>query len=585
MRSPGFFLPLPVKERILNCVHYGQAARQDGSLALCHSRRERESDMIVSMKFAGSLTAVIMLALLSATVLAGQKDQRKEEGEDHFRKWLNEDVFYIITQDEREIFEKLSTPEEKENFIEQFWVRRDPDGRTAVNEFKEEHYRRIAYANERFHSGIPGWKTDRGRIYILYGEPDEISGKPAGGMHVRSPYEGGGTTSVFPFETWRYNYIEGIGNDVEIEFVDPHQSGEFRLARDPQEKDALLYIPNAGLTLSEAAGATDKRDRILTRNLANQVLNSSNPYTVFRSKDQPFERLLRQAQLERPPVVRFKDLETVVRSQVSYQSLPYQLKIHFVRVGGADVLAPLTIQIPNRELGYQQLPNGTHRAAVQLYGEVWDIGKRLVYNFEDELLVEHSQDQFSEGLRLNSIHQRYIPLKPGRFIVKLVIKDSYAGKVSTADQLIVVPSFPDDRLSASSIILADAIIPEESGDDPGMFSLGGFKIIPSVDSIYDPSDYVFVYFQLYKVALDQQSLQPNLKFKRSIRGLGDSSLAETLQPRIASFTDNRVVVVDYIPAKDLPRGGHTLEYEVEDLTDGKTLKVSSRFTVSGKSDS
>ncbi len=104
-----------------------------------------------------------------------EKERRKREEKlrkelmTPYRKWLNEDVTYIITEEERATFKRLQTDEEREQFIEQFWLRRDPTPDSIENEYKEEHYRRIAYANEHFASGIPGWKTDRGRIYIEYG--------------------------------------------------------------------------------------------------------------------------------------------------------------------------------------------------------------------------------------------------------------------------------------------------------------------------------------------------------------------------------------------------------------------------------
>ncbi len=122
----------------------------------------------------------------------------KKELETPYRKWLNEDVAYIITDEERAAFKRLQTDEEREQFIEQFWLRRDPTPDTVENEFKEEHYRRIAYANEHYASGIPGWKTDRGRIYITYGPPDEIESHPSGGTYERPPEEGGGETSTYP---------------------------------------------------------------------------------------------------------------------------------------------------------------------------------------------------------------------------------------------------------------------------------------------------------------------------------------------------------------------------------------------------
>src|SRR3984957_19118329 len=190
-----------------------------------------------------------------------QAEKLRKELETPYRKWLNEDVVYIITDEEKTAFKRLATDEEREQFIEQFWLRRDPTPDTAENEFKEEHYRRIAYSNDHYASGIPGWKTDRGRIYIVYGPPDEIESHPSGGTYERPMKEGGGETSTYPFEQWRYRYLEGIGTNIIIEFVDPTMSGEFHMTMDPSEKDALLYVPGAGLTLSAQMGLSTKTDR------------------------------------------------------------------------------------------------------------------------------------------------------------------------------------------------------------------------------------------------------------------------------------------------------------------------------------
>src|SRR5256885_9003695 len=185
----------------------------------------------------------------------------KQELSKPYKKWLDEDVSYIITDEERAAFKQLPNDEERDNFIEAFWQRRDPTPDTEENEFKEEHYQRIAYANEHFAAGVPGWRTDRGRIYIVFGKPDEIDSHPSGGSYQRPMEEGGGETSTFPFEDWRYRYIEGIGQEVMIEFVDPCMCGEYHMTMDRSEKDALLYTPNGGLTLQEQLGRSNKLDR------------------------------------------------------------------------------------------------------------------------------------------------------------------------------------------------------------------------------------------------------------------------------------------------------------------------------------
>src|SRR5271155_2780781 len=185
----------------------------------------------------------------------------KQELSKTYKKWLDEDVVYIISDEERKAFKQLSNDEERDQFIEAFWQRRDPTPDTEENEFKEEHYRRIEYANEHFAAGIAGWRTDHGRIYIMYGAPDEIDGHPSGGNYDRPIEEGGGSTSTYPFEDWRYRYLEGIGQEVIIEFVDKCMCGEYHMTMDRSEKDALLYTPNAGLTMWEQMGMSSKNAR------------------------------------------------------------------------------------------------------------------------------------------------------------------------------------------------------------------------------------------------------------------------------------------------------------------------------------
>src|SRR5690606_2739927 len=168
---------------------------------------------------------------------------------------------------------------------------------------RDEYYERIAYANERFTSGIPGWRTDRGRIYIAWGKPDSVESHPAGGSYDRPSYEGGGSTTTYPFETWFYRHLEGVGSGIEIEFVDPTGTGEYRIARNANEKDALRYVRGAGMTLNEQLGLETRADRISGVNT-----NTSN---YMRQQDMPFERLQVLTDLQRPPQPKFSDLADI----------------------------------------------------------------------------------------------------------------------------------------------------------------------------------------------------------------------------------------------------------------------------------
>src|SRR6201988_1965141 len=224
----------------------------------------------------------------------------KQEVSGSYKKWLDEDVRWIITDEERSAFRQLSNDEERDQFIEAFWQRRDPTPDTIENEFKEEHYRRIAYANEHFPAGIPGWKTDRGRMYIMYGPADEIESHPSGGTYDRPMEEGGGTTSTYPFETWRYRYLEGIGQEVIIEFVDTCMCGDYHMTLDRSEKDALKNVPGAGLTLYEQMGMSSKADRFNGSGL--EQLGAGPMSTDSQTKE--FDRLEQFAKINQAPAVK-----------------------------------------------------------------------------------------------------------------------------------------------------------------------------------------------------------------------------------------------------------------------------------------
>src|SRR4051794_6248325 len=334
----------------------------------------------------------------------------KKELETPYRKWLNEDVAYIITDEERAAFKKLQTDEEREQFIEQFWLRRDPTPDSVENEFKEEHYRRIAYANEHYASGIPGWKTDRGRIYITFGPADEIESHPSGGTYERPPEEGGGTTSTFPFETWRYRYIEDIGNDIIIEFVDPTMSGEYRMTMDPSEKDALLYVPGAGLTLMEQMGMSSKTDRFNRTDGTHLGV----PFGAQTEKMNEFNRLEQFAKLQRPPAVKFKDLEAAVNSRISYNILPMRVRQDFFPLTDASVLTFITLQFDNKDLQFQN-KDGLQKASLNIFGKFPTMTRRIVTNFEDTVEVSCLQEQLADYTKRKSIYNKSVPLPPGTY--------------------------------------------------------------------------------------------------------------------------------------------------------------------------
>src|SRR5450432_2698376 len=375
-----------------------------------------------------------------------RRDERlRKELETPYRKWLNEDVSYIITDEERTAFKRLQTDEEREQFIEQFWLRRDPTPDTVENEFKEEHYRRIAYTNENFASGIPGWKADRGRIYITYGPPDEKESHPSGGTYERPTEEGGGTTSTFPFEQWRYRYIEGIGTDINIEFVDPTMSGEYRMTSDPSEKDALLYVPGAGLTMMEQMGMSSKTDRFNRTDGTHLGV----PFGAETEKMNQFNRLEQFAKLQRPPAVKFKDLEAAVNSRISYNILPMKVREDFFPLTEATVLAFITLQFDNKDLQFHN-KDGVQKASVNIFAKISTMTRRIVTNFEDTVEVTSPPEYLQQTAQRKSVYNKSVPLAPGTYRLNVVAKDVVGGNLNSYEVALVVPRMDNEKLMASN---------------------------------------------------------------------------------------------------------------------------------------
>src|SRR5947208_6697379 len=402
----------------------------------------------------------------------------KQELSKTYKKWLDEDVRWIISDEERAAFKQLSNDEERDQFIEGFWQRRDPTPDTVENEFKEEHYRRIEYANEHFPAGIPGWKADRGRIYIMYGPADEVESHPSGGTYERPMDEGGGSTSTYPFETWRYRYLEGIGQEIIIEFVDTCMCGDYHMTIDRSEKDALKNVPGAGLTLYEQMGLASKADRFTNSGL--EQLGAGPFNQDLQSKQ--FDRLEQFAKLNRPPAIKFKDLEEVVTTKVRYNLLPFDVRADFVRVTSDTVLVPVMVQIRKKNVTYVN-KDGVERGTLNIFGRVTTLTGRIAQTFEETVQDDEPAELLPKVLENASVYWKALPLRPGRYRFDIVVKDVNGDRMGTWSRGIVVPEFSDDRLAASSLIVADMMesVPSKNVGT-GSFVIGTTKVRPRVPS-------------------------------------------------------------------------------------------------------
>ncbi len=560
--------------------------------------------MAMGLRSASTVSWVIVFALLAAPGLSSpkknkrsgdgsretvskplsEKERRRREKklrkelERPFRKWLQEDVAYIITDEERAAFKRLQTAEEMEQFIEQFWLRRDPTPDTPENEFKEEHYRRIAYANERFASGIPGWKTDRGRIYITFGPPDEIESHPSGGTYVRPWEEGGGTTATYPFEIWRYRWIEGIGSDIIIEFVDPTLTGEYRMTMDPSEKDALLYVPNAGLTLLEEMGITSKADRF-TRTDGTRLGTGDMPLPQRMNQ---FERLRIWAALQKPPPIKFKDLEAAVTSTIKYNLLPMKVRADYIRMTSSTVMTNITLQFANKDLEFEDV-DGVSRATINIYARITSMSRRVVNVFEDVITTEVPTPLLSQAIDKQAIYQKSVPLPPGTYRLNVVAKDVVSGNMNNYEMALRVPYYEDDELSMSSLILADKIekVPTRR-IGTGQFVIGTSKVRPRIDDTFRRDEKMGIYLQLYNFEPDEKTRKPNGVIEYEVIRKKDNKKIFEFTEEVASIegaSANQTVIEKILPLQNLEPGEYLLRLKVTDRLRNQTLTPEATFKV------
>ncbi len=515
---------------------------------------------------------------LTKKQIAKRQKELERELAGPWKKWLNEDVVYIITDEEKQAFKRLKTDEERQQFVEQFWLRRDPTPDTEENEYKEEHYRRIAYANDHYASGIPGWKTDRGRIYIEYGAPDEIDSHPSGGSYERPIEEGGGETSTYPFEDWRYRYIDGVGTNVIIEFVDTTMSGEYHISLDPEEKDALLYVPGAGLTMAEQMGMACKTQRF-QRTDGTHLGTGNQPLPESMNE---FTRLEQYANLMKAPTIKFKDLDAIVSSNIKYNTLPMQVRTDFIRVTDATVYANITLQFKNNDLNFAT-KDKVAKANINIYGRITTLTRRSVQWFEDTVSAEYPAEMLQQAMNGSQVYSKRIPLPPGTYRLNVVAKDTVGNTVSNYETALVVPHYDEDQLGASSVILADQLerVPTNS-IGAGQFVIRSSKVRPRVNDTFRQSETMGIYTEFYNLGMDQKTKKPEGNIEYEVVNSADNKtvLSQTEDinniPNASGFL---LTVEKKLPLKSLAPGKYTLKLKFTDKLKNQSLTPMAQFTV------
>jgi GWxTD domain-containing protein len=509
----------------------------------------------------------VALTLTSATVF-GQKKvgpsdpstkprKVKAEPAKAFKQWIV-DVEAIIRPEELDAWNKLQTDNEREHFIDEFWSLRDPSPETAENEYREGYYERMAYVNEHFASGIPGHKTDRGRIYLKYGRPDEIESHPAGGPYNRRSDEGGGSTSTYPFELWFYRHIPGL-TGAEIEFVDPTGSGQYRLARNPFEKIASLTDPY--------------------RELAGGV---GNPLSS-RAQDSEFDWMDRMRLLDEAPPVESNHRgggSRISTPVIDDNPLNSNLQISYFKQSDERVIVAFTVQTENKDLVFRDI-GGLQTARVNISGRITSVAGRSIGFFEDAVAAVATPEELVDAKGRKLAYQKALPLPPGRYRVDMLVRDVESGATGQLHMGFEVPKF-GTKLSSSSLVLASRL--EQIGDVPAsrQFVIGDQKVIPNLSATYHQGAPVGVFMQIYNAGIDQTTLRPAVDVEYVLLQAGKEVGKQIEDWQGNSDAGSRLTVARLLDTRRLVPGEYEIAIRIRDRVTGETLAPTAKFTIVAK---
>jgi GWxTD domain-containing protein len=503
-----------------------------------------------------------------------------------YKKWVDEDVRWIITDQEMQAFKSLSNDEERDQFIEQFWLRRNPNPDSPENEYREEHYARIAYANEHFAAGKPGWRTDRGHIYIAYGKADSIDSHPSGGSYDRPMDEGGGNTSTYPFEIWHYRYLEGIGDNIDIEFVDSCMCGDYHMTIDRSEKDALKNVPGAGQTLYEQQGQSSKADRFSGGGL--EQLGAGPGSSGNQSKQ--FDRLDRFAKLMAPPEIKFKDLESFMATSKILTGPPFlfDVRTDYVKVTNDTVIVPLTLQIRNGDITFTN-KDGAAMGTVNILGRVSNLNHKPIQTFEDTVNVQVPSELLARTRNNVSVYWKSLPLRPGLYKIDIVIKDvNNPDHIGRWQRSVNVPRYDDDRLASSSLILADQMERVPSKDiGAGNFVIGNTRIRPRVPPgvaapvTFHRAQSLNFWMQVYNLGIDEKSKQNGATIEYQILDMATNKAVLQTQELTSKMNPNadQVTIEKSLPLASLQPGRYQVTIKVNDGISKQQIAESAPFIV------
>lgn len=518
-----------------------------------------------------------------------QRKELRKELKGAYKTWLNQDVAYIITEQERKAFESLSNDEERDAFIEAFWQRRNPDPESPDNTYKDEHYRRIAYANEHFSAGMPGWRTDRGHIYIVYGPPDDIEDHP-GGYYERTAEEGGGPITTYPFQVWHYRHIDGIGDDVTMEFVDTCQCNDYHYSLDPDAKDVMTFEGQQnglGYTTREDLNYVNRNPTEFKYNLENKG-NGGGP--MDREQAVNFQRIEQYTKLFAPPPVKFADLDNFISEHKILDGpvFPFDVRTDFTRVTDSMDLVPITLQIKNKDITFVT-KDGVAEGEVNILGKVTTITHRVVQSFETTVKVDEPSELLQQAQNRESVYWKALPLPPGLYRLDIAIKDvNNPDHVGIYGRGIEVPTYIDDKLGTSSLILADkmnAVSSHQIGG--GNFVIGDTFIEPRVSDgpakpvTFNRDQDLSFWMQIYNLGIDDATKSNNATVTYQIidTATGTPMLTKELSSKELGAHSDELTVEKTLPIGGLSPGKYKVTITVNDSVTKQEIAQSAPFVV------
>ncbi len=461
----------------------------------------------------------ILLVLSMASPL-NCENQNPRALPEKYRKWLEQEVVYIISQNEKEVFRSLITDEQREDFVRNFWKRHDPSPDTLFNEYREEHYRRIEYANDNFFEGIAGWRTDRGRTYIMFGPPDFLESNPGGGRGFL--FDPSGPTGEFPSEVWIYRGIPGLKtrlSRIEFTFINYYNSGKYQLVTNPSLANALR---NTSID-ARNVGYEDPRVQIPGETEKDLPMNSLEQLQLLaeitKSRGEVIEELERSARVRR--------LKGIVESRESLTMISFVAKNSYVLGTNGYTNMPISIEVAAKELEFVE-KDDRYVGRVNFFIEVKNASGNI-YQRSDRLEMNLKRETYERRLTDYYQYKHRVRLMPGEYFLHLVAWDENSDHVGYLDQKIEVSDFSKKEFNLSDVILArnvnvvekkeerivldtreipairalsntDLKIPEkiniqEVREDS--FAFGNLEINPNTPAEYSQNDELVFFYQIY----------------------------------------------------------------------------------------